>query len=259
MALIMHPDKQGGNDYMFKMLTVCYKTLVKEYNKKVTDRQFNELKKDSQKHVQTYTPSTGDPKKSFNIDKFNNIFEENKLPDSAKDTGYDDWLKTADADTKKAKFKGKFTHTAFNEQFDKIAQTEKSKHLVKYKEPEAMFTGKKIQYTELGMDNTDDFSGDNLSRKSLNYMDLKIAHTTSRIVDPKTVKNRKTYNTIGEVEADRADIKYNMSEKELRDHQLRKKYEELKEKQRIDNLNKYDEKSFEHFERVNMLMLGRRQ
>ena len=205
------------------------------------------------------TPMDNDPKKSFNIEKFNQVFESNKLPDTVRDTGYNDWLKTGDIDAKQPEFKGKFTNTAFNKQFEKTAQAEPSKHLIKYKEPEPMFVTKKIQYTELGVDNIDDFSADNLSRKNLNYMDLKVAHTTSRIVDPKTVGDRKAYKTIGDVEADRANVSYTMSESDLREYHMRKKADEERERRRVATVEAYDQRTLQHFERVNMLMLGHRQ
>lgn len=259
-ALAMHPDKQGGNDYLFKLLTQCYRHLVKEYNKKVQDKQFNELKTASKQYMEkpthTYVP-VDDPKKSFNIDKFNKIFEENQLPDAVRDTGYKDWLKTGDENANVSKMKGKFTLTAFNQQFNE-QKVEQSKHLVKYKEPEPLFTGKKIQFTELGVDNVDDFSGDNMSKKNLNYMDLKLAHTTSKIVDPSTVKERRQYNTVGDVEADRANISYAMSEKDMRYYQEKKRLEELKEKQRLASLTAYDTQTALHHERLNRLMLGGR-
>lgn len=255
MALIMHPDKQGGNDYMFKMLTSCYKLLVKDYNKRIADRQFNELKKDAQTSASKHINYAPPDEKSFNIEKFNNVFEQNKIEDVVRDTGYNDWLKNDDVNQQQQKFKGKFTNTAFNKQFENSSQQQQSKHLVKYKEPEPMFAGKKIQYTELGVENIDDFSADNLSRKNLNYMDLKLSHTTSRIVDPKTVSERKSYKTVGDVEADRANVTYNMSEMDLREYQLQKRKDEQKEKQRQYNVQQYDQKTLQHFERVNRLML----
>ena len=272
MALAMHPDKQGGNDYMFKMMTTCYKQLVKEYNKRITDRQFHELKAESQRTTQNYAPiifeksknfSKIEPaapvdSKSFNVERFNQVFEKNRLSDKAVDSGYNDWLKTGDDGQAAPKFKGKFTSMAFNEQFEKSNKNEASKHLIKYTEPEPMFAGKKIQYTELGVENIDDYSADNLSRKNLNYMDLKLAHTTSRIVDPSTVGNRKEYKSIGDVEADRAHISYNMNESEMREYMARKKADELREKKRVQNLNTYDKRTLEHYEQVNRMMLGGR-
>ena len=260
-ALAMHPDKQGGNDYMFKMLITCYKQLVKDYNRRVSDKQFNELKQESKAYTAPLPLASAsamqEAKKSFNINKFNNIFDENKLPDAVRDTGYNDWLRQQTDDIQ-PKLKGKFTNTAFNEQFNNQTSQPQSKHLIKYKEPEAMLTCKKIQFTEIGDDNTEDFSADNLSKKNLNYMDLKIAHLTSRLVDPKTVDNRKTYNTVGDVEADRANISYSMSDKEMREYQKRKQLEELKEKQRVQNALMKDHLAQQQFDKVNRLMLGGR-
>lgn len=172
--------------------------------------------------------------------------------------GYDDWLKTGDAGLEPAKMKGKFSLSAFNSQFEKNVHVEKSKHLIKYKEPEPLFTGKKIQFTELGVDKIDDFSGDNMTKKNLNYMDLKLAHTTSRIVDPSTVKERKAFKSVEDVQADRANVSYTMSEREMRHYQQKKKLEELREKQRMMKLTEQDKLALEHFERVNRLMLGGR-
>lgn len=263
LALAMHPDKQGGNDYMFKMLTTCYKQLVREYNQRISDRQFHELKTASQSYAKNPSLQTNPmgafDKRNFNINKFNKVFEENSMPDGVKEVGYDDWLKTGDVGSKEpTKMKGKFSLSAFNNQFEKNVQAESSKHLIKYKEPEPLFTGKKIQFTELGVDKIDDFSGDNMTKKNLNYMDLKLAHTTSRIVDPSTVKERKLFNSVDDIKADRANVSYTMSEKEMRYYQQKKKLEELREKQRMMKLTEQDQLSLEHFERVNRLMLGGR-
>lgn len=263
MALVMHPDKQGGNDYMFKMLTTCYKQLVKEYNKRISDRQFHELKTASRNYAQNPSLQVNAinayDKQNFNINKFNKIFEENSLPDGVKEVGYDDWLKSGElGDKEPTKMKGKFSLSAFNSQFEKKVQAETSKHVIRYKEPEPLLISKKIQFTELGVDKIDDFSGDNMTKKNLNYMDLKLAHTTSRIVDPSTVKERKMYNTVEDVQADRANVSYTMSEKEMRYYQQKIKLEELREKQRMMKLTEQDKLSLEHFERVNRLMLGGR-
>jgi curved DNA-binding protein CbpA len=258
LALQMHPDKQGGNDYMFKLLTSCYKTLVKDYNKRVQDRQFHELKQESQKYTPQYAPIE-DPKKAFNIDKFNNIFEQNKLPDQVRDTGYNDWLRSGDSEaSNQPKIKGKFSLSSFNSQFEKATSAQPSKHVIKYQEPEPLQASKKIQFTELGVDKVDDFSGDNMTKKNLNYMDLKLAHTTERIVDPRTVEQRKAYKNVGDIEADRANVQYNMSDKEKQEYLRKKKLEELREKQRVESLNAYDQRTSQHFERVNRLMLGGR-
>ena len=55
LALTMHPDKEGGNPYMFNILTDCYKQLAREYNKRISDRQFNELKTESHFNVHGFS------------------------------------------------------------------------------------------------------------------------------------------------------------------------------------------------------------
>lgn len=247
LALAMHPDKQGGNEYMFKLITQCYKTLVKEYNKKISDKHFYQLKQEAKKQV----PQHVDPKKSFNLDKFNSVFEQNKISD-ASDVGYNEWLKAGD-DPNQPKYKGKFTLNSFNKQFETQNKVQ-TNHIIKYVEPEPMSITKKIQYTELGMDNTDDFSGENLSKKTLNYMDVKLAHTTSRIIDPSTVQ-RKEYKGIDDIKVDRENVQ--LTDAELRAYAKQKALREMKEKERLQNLQKYDEMTAEHFNRVNRLMLNR--
>ena len=132
LALTMHPDKEGGNQYMFNILTDCYKQLAREYNRRISDRQFNELKTESQAYSKEPPPKyNSQPEKSFNIDKFNSVFDKNKIPDGTRDTGYEDWLKNAEDEAeKKLKFKGKFTNTSFNEQFEKNTPQLESKHLI---------------------------------------------------------------------------------------------------------------------------------
>lgn len=259
MALKVHPDK-GGSEYLFKLVTLCYKVLVKEYEKKNSDKQFHELKNLFQKEGKQ--PATTrvdyDHKPGFNIEKFNQIFDDNKLEDFTA-IGYSDFLKANSANNTENILKGKkINNDSFNRQFEKHTKNmEPSKAVTKYKEPEALLTGKKIAYTELGVDNLDDFSGDNLTQKKLNYMDLKIAHTTSRIVDPNTVEKRPEYSTIDAIKTDRSKISYTMNDQERMYYDQKKLLEEKKERQRIETILKNDSLASAQFERLHKLMLGR--
>jgi hypothetical protein len=88
-------------------------------------------------------------------------------------------------------------------------------------------------------------------------MDVKLAHTTSRIVDPKSVEARKQYRNIGEVEADRSQISYSMTEQDAEYYEKMKRIESEKERQRQLNLQKSDMQSMEQFEKLHKLLLGR--
>lgn len=253
IAVKVHPDK-GGTEELFLLVTKCYKLLLAEYNKRVTQKEYHELKADFKK-VQAQ-PQRAPPSTKFDLDKFNRIFSENKLED-AYDKGYKEWM--SDEPVKDIpKPKGSFTIDSFNSRFEKQELDSKNKYIVKYREPEPLMASKKISFTEIGVDQIDDFSGDNTSHKSLNYMDYKVAHSTSKIVDPRLAQSIKQYKNIEELEKQRSQVSYEMDEETMEEYQARKKLEKLKERQRKEAIAKQERLMNEQYERVNMLMLGRR-
>jgi len=106
------------------------------------------------------------------------------------------------------------------------------------------------------VDKVDDFSADNTSRRALNFMDYKVAHTTSRIVDPRTAQ-RKEYRSIGELEVERDNISYVPSADDIEYWEQRKRQEAIAEQRRQEVQQKQDVEAFERYERMKMLMLGR--
>lgn len=271
MALQVHPDK-GGTEYLFKLVTLCYRTLSKEYKKQQSDKQYHELKTEFVKNQQNHQPRqnihmnntnsggiNSDLSKGFNIAKFNNLFEQNRL-ETVTDTGYGDFLKSTKEKEQKNIFANKkFTNEVFNKHFEKNTSKnlEPNKFVVKYTDPEPLSASKKIAYTELGEDSIDDFSSDNISRKNLNFMDLKIAHTTSRIVDPKSVNPRKEYKNVEDYENDRSKVSYTLNDEDRLHFEKLKKQEELNEKRRVENLIKTDNLTSQQFEKIHKLLLGR--
>jgi curved DNA-binding protein CbpA len=265
MALKVHPDK-GGSEYLFNLVTACYKALFRKYKARESDKQYMELKSDFEKHVTSSSQARrnvsleqGGMDSRFDISKFNHVFQENKSADVT-DNGYLDFLRaTPEAVDTQNPLKGKkLSNEAFNEHFERATQKQPpSKMIIKYKEPEPLPAKKSVAFTELGIDKIEDFSGDNTSRGDLHYMDLKIAHTTSRIVDPRTVGARPQYKNINDIENDRSKVSYTMSDKEVRYYELKRKKEEEREKQRQAILQNKDNEAAIQFERLHKLMLGR--
>ena len=254
LALQVHPDR-GGTDYMFKLVTYCYKLLCKEYNNRTSDKQYHELKEDFKKKEKIF-PTALPKNDKFNIDKFNKVFEENKM-ETVQDSGYADFLRDTPARDEPTKLSGKITQESFNRKFEEYTpRNTTGKFMVKYREPEALMASKKMAFTVLGEDSIDDFSGDNMTKKNLNFMDLKLAHTTSRIVDPKKVKSRKEYKTIDEFEADRSSISFQMSEKDRIYYEKQEKLEQAKEQTRLKKLAEQDVLASEHFQRLHNLLRG---
>lgn len=262
IALQVHPDKAGGSEYMFKLVTECYKTLLSELKLKQADKQYTELKSgftdyvDSQNHHQYQNKEiNANIGKRFSLTRFNQVFEENREKD-IHDEGYKQWMESQDV-REPPKLKNNISNDKFNTYFERYAEKQtdpRHKMLVKYKEPEAMLMTKKIAFTELGVDQIDDFSGENKSLKNLNYMDYKLAHTTTRIVDPSLVK-RKEFNNLQEIERDRANIKQ-LSAKELAFIEKKKQKEDIKEQRRQETQVQMDIRSAEQFQKLHKLMLS---
>lgn len=255
IALKVHPDK-GGSEQLFLLVTKCFKKLLQEYHKRQADRQYHELKANFQKATekeQTRPRGTRDTK--FDLERFNQVFSENRLND-AMDKGYGDWV-AKEEDHQPKIHKNKFKIESFNRTFEEQARIDKSnKYIVKYKEPEALITTKKIAFTELGQDDVDDFSGDNMTKKHLNYMDYKVAHTTTKIVDPGLLRNVKTYNNINELEAARSKISYNMDDTTREEFEHRQNMELSREKRRIQALQEQERMIQQQYDRVNRAFLG---
>jgi len=268
LALVSHPDR-GGSEELFLLVTKCFKTLMKEYNRRVADAQHHELKKAFEASIeksnfgQSRNTATGNVvnKDGFNLDRFNSIFEQNRINNTT-DEGYSGWmtqnaLGDIDEKPKKPIPKDKFNVDTFNSRFEQVAANktaQDNKFVVKYKEPEPLVMAKKIQFTELGVDKIDDFSGDNTTKRNLNFMDYKVAHTTSRIVDPRTVQ-RRDYKNIGEVEFERDNLSYVPTSEDIQYWEEKKRKEEMAEQRRLQIQAKQDQLYESHYEKLKRLMI----
>lgn len=234
IALKVHPER-GGNEYMLNIVTECFKKLMREYKRR----------------SQGTVPNADSPSSNqrFNLDKFNKIFEDNKV-DDIYDKGYGDWYMKANI-KEPPKFKGK-SMEAFNRHFERHVEGAPSKNAEVPEEPEA-FGASKLEWTELGAQSVKDFSGDNSTMKRLNFSDLMIAHSTSRIIDPSSV-NRKEYQSVDELKRDRGNISFTMEEEEA--HILRKREAERQEaeRKRRENLAKRDMIAEQHYNKVHEVM-----
>lgn len=183
-----HPDK-GGSEEAFDRVTRAYAYLgeilrrvrggrnemvnvAEESPARLTASR--EEKSESWKMVE---PVKLNPK-NLNIDTFNKVFEETKLPDPDGD-GYGDWLKDAETNAVNAnKFTGKFNRSVFNEAFESEIKTRaqgSNRHAIINRQPEALTMAPHLGI-ELGRDRPEDFTGANLN--GLKYTDLKKAYTS---------------------------------------------------------------------------------
>jgi predicted protein tyrosine phosphatase len=83
------------------------------------------------------------------------------------------------------------------------------------------------------------------------------AHTTTRLVDPRSVKQRQEYKNVDAYEADRARVAAQPATRE--ELAWRKKQEDMerqKEEERLRRLRERDRQAAEHHDRMNRLMLS---
>jgi curved DNA-binding protein CbpA len=256
IAMKVHPDRPGGSDYLFKLVTAAYKDLVKKHTTQIDDKQFHELKKESRREV---LPQKEDGKSSFNINKFNRVFDENKMPDEASDAGYKEWMKRRDPTSTHAsktakKLTNKFNIDRFNAAFDELPATQ-SKSLTKYKEPAPLVSsGSRLTCTELGVTKINDYSGDT-QKSGLVFTDYKKAHTTSRLITPDMLKQGESKQlSLDHVEKERSSVRFTMTDKEKDAYEAKLKYHEQKEQQRLEAIRQKDRLIEQQYMRLNNLL-----
>lgn len=279
VAKRVHPDR-GGNEKLFKLVTLAYKQLLEIHKLKQINKEFNELKSDFQefttnqdnqqrRHRDLHRSSDRSSKKSSRNrqnqqdsngnfgDMFNKVYEENKI-DDVYDRGYGDLMTESDANRPDIDIKKTVNSMKnFNQAFDSAPISKHNKKIIKYRDPIALPTSlKTLQYTEIGIDKLSDFSTET---SNLSCVDYKKAHSTSKLIDKNYVRQRTGYNDIGGLEAERANIDYNMSEEDLRKQAYLKKKEQLKELKRLERLQQMDMMHQESFNRVNELMVNYKQ
>jgi len=269
VAKLVHPDK-GGSEVLFNKVSAAFKTLALEYKSRQGNRQYGDLKNSYNDYAKSNPaqPSTiaGNKNDVNFLDRFNRAFEENRFEEDeyGNNVGYANMMAQSSKvreDIKINKAFNKFNSDAFNRKFDEtvINTGAATKQVTKYSEPQALPLAKTIQYTELGGDRPADFSSTNEGlgeRKNLQYTDYMVAHTTSRLVDPATMKVRKEYKSVSEYEKSRDRmIKKPQTEEELRYLARQKELENMKEEERLRKLKDRDYKIGEHFDRVNRILL----
>lgn len=279
LALQLHPDKNNPTTtVMFQILTNCYKTLLKEWKLKQTEKPHHDLRDGSRTFLQeqqqrpmmrtdfmedasgsgshshskspfpSQSPSQSQPKpqsrampnvsgNNFDVGKFNRVFEGNRVQDAYQE-GYEAWLRQQEEDAA-------------------AAARNKNTHIIAYKTPQALPAAKNsLSYYELGIERVTNHSADNLTQKQIQYMDLVAAHTTDRLIDPDHVKQRREYRTIQELENDRANASFQMTEKEARSLKRSQIKEEKEEQARMQRLSAYDRVTQDVYERAHKMMLG---
>ena len=151
-------------------------------------------------------------KDNFNINLFNELYDEYRLTNNFSDGGYGDWLKKDEEDIKQEEYEGKFTNNKFNSTFDNYKNTiskSKKSTSMSLREPDELISYKgQDSLSILGRSKVKNYSG---SVNGLGYRDLKDAYENSTLIDVSSININNRTNNIESMERDRSKISYNMS------------------------------------------------
>jgi curved DNA-binding protein CbpA len=255
-ALLTHPDKEGGDERIFNIVTKCFEYLAKEYKKRDADKPHHMLKeqsknffldqKNSLPHPSEIYSNGADTKEPFEK-RFNDTFNKCRIENEDMDFGYGDFMDKSSKSREDFSinniFNGnKVDASSFNEAFKRNVAP--SKEIIKYREPEPLQLAKSIQYTELGGKRPDDYSSslEQQSKNGLTYTDYMKAYTNTRLVDEDMIKSKKEFKSVEEYENYRDKrIKKKLSPKELQMQEIKRIEAEKEEQDRLSRLRIYDE------------------
>lgn len=260
LALKYHPDRRGGDTELFEHISDAYMLLIDKASMQKQDKQFNEIKREScafrkkfeNQGYQNKKLKNG-PKGKFDVNRFNELFQETKVT-TVEDDGYNDWMKEntdnfIDESEVQKKLGGNTSGNRFNEVFSSIVPAKKQDAIIKYEGPQALYQGGE-QAVELGVDKIVNFGG---GTEKIKYTDLREAHSGERMIDTNDV-NIYDHKNIEKLKQDRTRIK-DYNEEEWSRYQQSLLQKEEAQKQRIEYLKKQDEQSARRYDSIHSRML----
>jgi len=220
-SLRAHPDKGGSKEafdevvraykYVEKILARINPKMSAEEKARLTAPVTLESAKAARHSLADVKPVQLSAKK-LDMGTFNKLFEDNRLPDPGRDTGYGDWLSSAGGSDEVAadpRLKGKFNQQAFEQVFrEKAMHQTAGTAIVRKLEPDAIISAGGV---ELG-GSTDNFTASFGSETQ--FVDLKEAYTSGSTrfhevadvkVSSKSVRSVEEAKRIREADMSRVD------------------------------------------------------
>lgn len=260
LALKYHPDRPNGDTELFEHISDAYMLLLEKVKMQQEDKQFNQLKRESctfrknfeSQGYQNKKLKKG-PKGKFDVNRFNKLFQENRVA-TVEDDGYSDWLKEntdnfIDESIVQQKLGGNTSGNRFNDVFASMVPAKKQNAIIKYEGPQALYQGGE-QAVELGVDKIANFGG---GTEKIKYTDLREAHSGERMID---VNDVELYNhkNLEKLKNERTQIKDYNEEEWSRYQQALLQKEEMQTK-RTEYLKQQDEQSARRYDSIHSRML----
>lgn len=253
LALVYHPDK-GGDPAVFNNIVESFKMVFRHKKAISEDVQHHDLKTRSQSYM-GHAPGSGaapshgagttPPPTERKTDtgpriskddadfqnKFNRFFDEHRTVDENVARGYEGFISAPEVKVSTNHYKIK-----------------------KYEEPVGTVLCKSLGFHELGK-KIDDYSGKNDDMHKLQYTDYMYAHTTDKIIDPSSVKERREFKNMDDIRASRETENFELTDRDRKMYERSRARETRREQRRLTNLQQYDQYLTEHQQRMNQMSI----
>lgn len=261
-ALKHHPDKNGGDERRFTMITKSFAYIMK----KIEKLQYKpaalpyEMKKEQDTFVQERSNAQNIhlDKNRFDKQKFNQIFDSHRLYDPDQEGYGDDMVNSSrlqepENPIQKSLFTGAFNKHVFDSVFEQIKDEQQTTDIILYDEPEALLSSN-LPYFEMGKGRVDDFGrSDTVSGSG--YADYKKAHSSqATLIDPKKIQY-KSFENIDDLQNHRSQISFELSDLDRKRQALKLQRQELEEEERLMRLQEHDDSIADMSKKINKLLL----
>jgi curved DNA-binding protein CbpA len=256
-----HPDK-GGSEEAFEAVTRAYaylsdilkrirggrtKESVVEAPEKLTSGRKEEAKAWEHSEPVRLNP------KNLNMDAFNKMFEQTRMPDP-EDEGYGDWLKDSAGADSGPKFSGKFNRDVFHKMFeDEVKKSTRGRgdnvngHQLAVMNTQAI-TLAPTMGVELGRDRPADFTAP--YNANFQYTDLRNAYTRDSTFSGEVADVRVENRTFDQYSSERKAAPRALADHEMEAVQAAEKAAEERERQRKLRAAQQDNMAEQYFERM---------
>lgn len=260
VSMKAHPDK-GGSEEEFDKVTRAYAYLG-EILRRVRGGRSGELVSMAEesparlagtREQASETWKMKEPvklnAKNLNMETFNKVFEETRLPDPDGD-GYGDWLKNPEGGGNSNKFGGKFNRSVFNDAFDSEIRSRAQQgnaFAMTNRQPEALVMAPNLGI-ELGRERPDDFTGANLN--GLKYTDLKKAYTSDSTFSHQVAGVQVSSRSYETASAERKGKVAPLTSAELESVAESERYMQQRQANQATRIAQEDKRVTEHFQRL---------
>ena len=267
-SLKYHPDRPEGNAKKFMMVSQAYIYLMQKIKEMQGNHGHNDLRNNAKKYFEEMEEKRKVHKasraeiedliedqmeigeKNFDQDKFNKIFEKNRMP-TQYDKGYGNGWED-ETHEENVVMNHKFTLDLFNQTFNEVKAKKfdkfKGNQVLKIDAPEPQLLSN-LAYEELGQDSIEDFTSG--VRENMNFVDYKAAYTKANVLEYDEKYNRGDYKNLDSLVRARDTQSFTVSNEDRQWIQRQDQYEKQREQKRIENMMAFDRMAEVYSNRAN--------